>query len=130
MDSDFVLYLQEDYFFDGPVDGQRLLDIVDWAARESVPYVAVSWIGREDAAMVGEPNSLGLRRLNPEFGYLASLQAAVWERQYLQILLNRGNRLGTSSDGRPFARAPLAGRTGQYRLQRILMAALCQCRTW
>ena len=84
--EDYVLYLQEDYFFKCPVPEKLLEDartILDADAKIGVVYLTPKGPRIQKAA----PYSEMFVEICPPADYLVSTQAALWRRDYLRSLV-------------------------------------------
>ncbi len=82
----FVLYLQEDYFLNRPVDGALIARLVERMDCEQLDHVRLIDFGDERPGdpLGGEPP---LSLLAPRSNYLVSLQAGIWRTEHLRSLL-------------------------------------------
>lgn len=89
IETPYVLYLQEDYFLCGTVPNAKLSALVHWCVREKVDCLRLT-----DPFGLREKHSdalladMALRPVGKDFGYFASLQAAIWRKSWLQALLD------------------------------------------
>ncbi len=79
-----IIYLQEDYFLQNPVDMQRLSELNDFALENGVGYVRLA--GSPDPDLAFE-NPFGLGELSRETKFRCSLQGAWWDTDVLLKLL-------------------------------------------
>lgn len=82
-----VLYLQEDYFLQAPVDQSRLQRLVGWAEKSDVGYIRLAGAPSPDTRTLNEH---GVGRISEKAPYRCSLQAALWNVQTLRSLLVPG----------------------------------------
>lgn len=82
-----ILYLQEDYFLQSPVDTQKIAGLVDFAAASGAGYIRLC--GAPDPDLPHD-NEFGLGLLSSHLQFRLSLQAALWDRDTLQRLLVPG----------------------------------------
>lgn len=88
LDAEVVLYLQDDYFLNGPVDADAVEEFTRVMQREGTAHIRL----RELAGSRYEPMPANpaLWRIPKRSPYLVSLQAGLWRRETLQGLLRSG----------------------------------------
>lgn len=84
---DSIIYLQEDYFLQTPVDSSRLQDVITFARSTDVGYIRLT--GSPDPDLTHE-NTFGLGELSRGLKFRCSLQAAWWDAATLRKLLVPG----------------------------------------
>jgi hypothetical protein len=84
LDVESLIYLQEDYWLQSPVDTQRLRRVLEFARQTGAAYVRLGGGPDPDAPFA---NELGLGQLSHSAPYRCSLQAAVWNVAALRSLL-------------------------------------------
>ncbi len=82
-----ILYFQEDYFLQRPVDNDTIFEMLKFARDSGAGYIRLTGAPDPD---VPHENSLGLGLLSPDLKFRVSLQAALWQRQTLLDLLVPG----------------------------------------
>lgn len=88
IDTAVVLYLQDDYFLNGPVDANAIEEFADIMQREGWPHIRVRELGGSRyEPLLAHPR---LWRIPTRSPYLVSLQAGLWRREALQGLLRSG----------------------------------------
>ena len=81
----YVLYMQEDYFLDAPVDESRLDECLAAAAGAGLGCVHLTPFGAHGGTRVAElPSLVDVPRLS---SYRVSMQAAIWDRHVLASYL-------------------------------------------
>jgi hypothetical protein len=86
VDSPIVMYLQEDYFLEEPVDERRLAAIVAWmSANANVATVGLTTFGARGP--YGPSPLPTLWEVDRRARYRASLQAGLWRMESLRTLL-------------------------------------------
>jgi hypothetical protein len=89
IETRYVLYLQEDYFLCGAVPSAKLSALVHWCETDNADCLRLT-----DPFGSGQKHSdvsfegMALRPVGKDFGYFASLQAAIWRKSWLQALLD------------------------------------------
>ena len=82
-----ILYLQEDYFLQRPVNNQTIQQVLDFAEQTGAGFIRLAgWPDPE----LSHVNSLGLGQLAPKQKFRVSLQAGLWQRATLEKLLIDG----------------------------------------
>jgi hypothetical protein len=84
---DSIIYLQEDYFLQTPVDSKRLRDVIEYARNTAVGYIRLAGSPDPDRP---HDNPFGLGELSPGMKFRCSLQAAWWDVATLRKLLVAG----------------------------------------
>lgn len=84
---DSIIYLQEDYFLQSPVDSDRLASVIDFARNSSVGYIRLA--GSPDPDLEHN-NPFGLGELSRDMKFRCSLQAAWWDVSTLRKILVPG----------------------------------------
>ena len=89
IDAEVVLYLQDDYFLNGPVDVETVEGFARILEAENRPHILLRELtgSRRYEAL---PDHQGLWRIPSRSPYLVSLQAGLWRRVALQGLLRSG----------------------------------------
>lgn len=87
IDTPFMLYLQEDYWLQSPVDSAQLERYIGLMEQHGANYLRLTPSPPPDAPLAFEPN-IGL--IAPEAEYRTSLQAALWRTDTLRELLKAG----------------------------------------
>jgi hypothetical protein len=82
---EIVLYLQEDYFIDAPVDVETIESLVTLMDQETLTHVSLMR-GRRSVSPAPYP---GLSRLDQRTQYRISAQAGLWRRSGLRSYLRR-----------------------------------------
>lgn len=82
-----ILYFQEDYFLQRPVDTGRIQRLIQFADDVDAGYIRLSGAPDPDQP---HANPFGLGRLSPGLKFRVSLQAALWDRNTLTDLLVPG----------------------------------------
>ena len=85
IDTDIVLYLQEDYFFKSSVDNAIVEDYV----RLMIDNPEIKCIHLTDQACIADKDSsfAGLKVVNRKQRYRVSCQAAIWRKEELYSLI-------------------------------------------
>ena len=83
-----VLYLQDDYFLNGPVDVTTLEEFVVSMQRDGSPHIRLRELGGSRYEQAS--GDARLWRIPARSPYLVSLQAGLWRREALQGLLRSG----------------------------------------
>lgn len=89
LSTEYVLYLQDDYFLEAPVQTDRLASYLELMREHSIDHIQLM---ATDAKACGEPwpEALGLRRLRHDASYPVSTQAGLWRREVLRAYLRSG----------------------------------------
>lgn len=88
MDAEVVLYLQDDYFLNGPVDVRSVERLARLMQDEHRPHIRIRELGESRYEPLPEhPDLWRIPRRSP---YLISLQAGLWRREALLGLLRQG----------------------------------------
>lgn len=87
VETTFVLYLQEDYWLQSPVDNAQLEHYLQLMGQHGAHYLRLTPSPPPDSPSSFEPN-IGL--LATEAEYRTSLQAAIWRTETLRQLLAAG----------------------------------------
>ncbi len=84
--SPYILYMQEDYFLQKPVNSAAIDELVATMEKNNWGYVRLVPSPKPD-----RPSSVAhLGEISPEADYRVSLQAALWKREVLEQLLVEG----------------------------------------
>lgn len=88
IDSEYIIYLQEDYVFTRPVDEERLSKLLDYVHNNKVNYVRfyTAPAGNGDRIEVAE--GVAIKEIIPGTKWRTSLMVAIWRKETLQQLLN------------------------------------------
>lgn len=86
IDTPFVLYMQEDYFIDGPVQSTVIDSLVDRMTAEAIDCVQL-YPSTRTAPWVGGDEELKIVRKRAP--YWVNLQAAIWSTSALASVLRR-----------------------------------------
>jgi hypothetical protein len=89
IDSEYVLYLQDDYFINGPVDQATLEEFIDVMESRHVPHVRLLELA-VDAGHRQSPLHPLLWEIDEAANYRVSLQAGLWRRECLLSYLEPG----------------------------------------
>ena len=100
IETKYILYLQDDYFINGPVDQILIDEFLALMAKYDVAHVRLM---ETDIKAVHRPSPLHplLWEISPSANYRISMQAALWRRDSLKSYLRSGEsgwqfeRLGT-----------------------------------
>jgi hypothetical protein len=84
IDTDHIIYLQEDYFLNGEVDTADIQQMLTVIKQESAAYLRLI----PDSRSVSYKDYTSIQRLPKEVSYLNSTQAAIWDRLALLSLLD------------------------------------------
>lgn len=87
IDCSSIIYLQEDYFLQNPVDTKKLIEVVQYAEQSNTGYIRLSGLPEPD---LKHDNPFGLGELSKNAAYRCSLQAAWWNLDVLNQLLIEG----------------------------------------
>ena len=79
--DDYVLYLQEDYFFCSKTNTRQVQDALDWLILENLDCVQLTHIGSVFM------NQTANRRVPKDSDYFVSTQAAIWRKDSLLKIL-------------------------------------------
>ena len=82
-----IIYLQEDYFLQSPVDSTRLQSVVDYALTSGAGFIRLAGSPAPDRDY---DNPFGLGELSPGLKFRCSLQAAWWDVATLRQILVAG----------------------------------------
>ena len=85
IDSKYILYLQEDYFLESPVNSNLLISLINEMERKSICSIVLS-------GGVGPWNSMNSKlicEVDKVAKWRLSLQAGLWEKNILRSLLRR-----------------------------------------
>jgi hypothetical protein len=89
IETSYVLYLQEDYFLCGNVSNSKISALVGWCQKENADCLRLTDpFGPETTEQNVLLQGMALRPIGKDFGYFASLQAAIWRKSWLQALLD------------------------------------------
>lgn len=85
IETTYIIYMQEDYFLESPVDTTRLLECINiLEERKDIGYLELTPYGARNKGFKAEN---GLRFIPWYSRYRASTQAAIWRRDNLLNLL-------------------------------------------
>jgi hypothetical protein len=88
IETPYVLYLQEDYFLCGHVPSAKVFALVRWCQKEKADCLRLTDpFGLRETHSDISLEDMALRPVKKDFGYFASLQAAIWKKSWLQALL-------------------------------------------
>lgn len=87
IDSEYIIYLQEDYVFTRPVDSQRLNELLDYVKEHKCNYVRFYTAPPGNGHQVQISEGVALREITPGSQWRTSLMVAVWRKETLQALL-------------------------------------------
>lgn len=86
IDSDIILYMQEDYFLNGIVNNEMVEHYVQYMQNHSdVPCIQLSTVGIPDCNVVNSQEHLN--DSDPNFFSYVSCQAALWKKNVLRNLV-------------------------------------------
>ncbi|MFD2111271.1 hypothetical protein [Thiorhodococcus fuscus] len=89
IESRYVLYLQEDYFLNAPVEQDLIEEFTQVMDSARVPHVRLMELDRNAGHYPSKLHPL-LWEINPKASYHLSLQAGLWEKAALRGLLMEG----------------------------------------
>jgi hypothetical protein len=85
IETDLILYAQEDYFLNAPVAAPLIDEFAEWMRRERVATVQLTWFGSDGPFQPStHPLLWDIARRAP---YRIALQAALWRRECLRSYL-------------------------------------------
>ncbi|MHC4875100.1 MAG: hypothetical protein ACYTGL_01300 [Planctomycetota bacterium] len=82
-----IIYLQEDYYLQTPVDSKLLQSVVDFGRQSGVGFIRLAGTPEPDLPF---ENPFGLQELSRGLKFRCSLQAAWWDTAVLRELLVPG----------------------------------------
>ena len=87
VETPLILYMQEDYFIDNPVNVRLINDFVNLMTTDkTVKYIGLTNFGNLPPFIV-YPNDLRLRKVSKSAKYRISTQAAIWSKETLMSYL-------------------------------------------
>ena len=85
INTNYVLYLQEDYLLRSPVDEERIAHLIQLVAKLNAAYLRLlPWPGPD----APHPDYEDIGILHPTSQYRTSLQAAFWDKWILKSIVN------------------------------------------
>jgi len=78
---EYVVYLQDDFFADQPVDTKMLMQHLEYCRAQGIDYLRLSWPFQDRHRKEGVYCDDNL-----QFRYALCLQAAIWRKSVLQLL--------------------------------------------
>jgi hypothetical protein len=97
IDTPYVLYMQEDYWLNAPVNTARLREYLAVMEESGAEYLRLAAVPGPDADFPLDPR---LGALSPEAEFRTSLQAAIWRKDaLLELLLPDENGWLFETDG-------------------------------
>jgi hypothetical protein len=88
IDSDYVIYMQEDYVFTNYVDQDKLNSIFNYAKQNDVNYIRFYTGPPGNGNSVEIEPGLSIREILPGTKWRTSLMVAIWKRESLISLLD------------------------------------------
>lgn len=88
VDSEYIIYLQEDYVFTRPVDQQRLNTLLDYIQNNKVNYVRFYTAPPGNGEQIHVSDNIDIKEILPGSQWRTSLMVAIWKKETLQMLLN------------------------------------------
>lgn len=89
VDTDYVLYLQEDYFINGPVDHALIKEFIALMAEKGIAHIRLMELDRKAGHRPSALHPL-LWEINERADYRLNLQAGLWHRDALLSYLRAG----------------------------------------
>jgi len=87
VDSDYLIYMQEDYFLCRPVDNERIISLLHYAISEKAACLRLYPSPAPDKPYSDNPE---VGKIALEAPYRVSLQAAIWNKHILNDLIVDG----------------------------------------
>ena len=84
IEEKYILFVMDDYYFGRMVDNQIFIDIVDFMQQNGIFYYNLKNKNKSSRKFKGKK----IGYINKKTNYGVSLQAAVWEKDYLLNLIN------------------------------------------
>lgn len=89
----YVLYLQEDYFLNKPVNEQLLVDILNYAKINNAMFIQISTFNSRTEKIKKINNNINLSELDKYSPYKVNLQAGIWNKQAFEWLIKLDENL-------------------------------------
>lgn len=89
VDTEYLLYLQEDYFLNGPVDQGLIGEFIALMNQQHVPHIRLMELDRHAGHRQSAVHPL-LWEIHERADYRLNLQAGLWRRDTLQSYLQPG----------------------------------------
>ncbi|MGI9215210.1 MAG: hypothetical protein ACR2HS_06185, partial [Gammaproteobacteria bacterium] len=89
----YVLYLQEDYFLNKPVNEQLLVDILNYAKINNAMFIQISTFDSRAEKIKKINNNINLSELDKYSPYKVNLQAGIWNKQAFEWLIKLDENL-------------------------------------
>lgn len=89
VETEYILYIQEDCFLNAPVDQALVLEFVNLMGEKSIPHIRLMELDRDAGH---RPSSLHplLWEIHERAGYRLNLQAGLWNKNALHSYLRPG----------------------------------------
>lgn len=87
IDVDYIIYMQDDYWLDQYIDTKKIASIIDRVIDNNWDYFRLVPIPGADQIITGQDYGY----TNSHSKYQVSLQAAIWKKEFLLTLLNKGD---------------------------------------
>lgn len=89
LESEYILYLQDDYFLNGRVDEKLIEEFIDVMAESGAAHLRLMETDRKAAHSQSKLHPL-LWEINPRANYRISMQAGLWRKDALRAYLQPG----------------------------------------
>lgn len=93
INTKYILYLQEDYFFNLPVKEELLLDILNYVKSNNAIFTQLFCFNATTEKIHNFNNNLNLAELDKYSLFKVNLQAGIWNKQALQWLIKSKENL-------------------------------------
>ena len=100
VDSEFILWMMEDYWLTGPVDNKALNDMLDIMKKDKLDHIRILAPANAEGTIIPEmelecpyenaPEELGLWYFTPIAEYRASLATSIWRKEVIMKCLVDG----------------------------------------
>lgn len=90
LDCRFIILLHEDFYITDQVNTNTIGFLLDYAEKYGVKRVSLQCVADGYIDHVSATNYPALYRVNEGFQYLCSLEASIWDREFLISILKPG----------------------------------------
>lgn len=87
IDSEYIIYFQEDYVFTRSVDENRLAKLLQYIENNKVNYVRFYTAPPGNGSRIEVADEVAIKEITPGSQWRTSLMVAVWRKETLQSLL-------------------------------------------